>query len=328
MLVCLFVPGCVEEITFDNDRLAGQLVVDGRITDKAGPHELKLSRTSAESNIPLPLNGASVAIVDGDDNREDYVESKEPGTYRLMNQTVKGERGKSYYIDIHLPNGKKYRSFPETIPISAGKDSAYFEVGKVQEQMSTGRNRERNAVMIYADTELPDHSDPLFFKWEVTGMYRFQRCYITQPPDPQNVSLFSTAESDVDFIEKQLLTIKTVDATFEFYGRHYFFITLSSITENRYKYWKQVNEITNNTGTVFDTPPAAVEGNVYNIEDETEQVLGYFEAAAVDTSQIFTLKSDFPFFIPNPCGQTNPYRHHACGNCLRLKNSSVENPFE
>ena len=86
----LFIPGLYRKINFDTERSANQLVVDGGITDHPGPYELRLGMTSKTSTVPVPLTGASVAIVDGDGNREAYVEG-EDGLYLLMGKNVRGK---------------------------------------------------------------------------------------------------------------------------------------------------------------------------------------------------------------------------------------------
>ena len=147
-----------------------------------------------------------------------------------------------------------------------GRDSVYFEVGVTEEEGSTGSVTEKNAVFVYADTRLPVHSAPIFLKWRVEGVYNFREtdypnsfhdpprtCFITQYLNPQNIQLFSTRESDAHCIQKQLITVKKVTRA-EFYRRYYFNVIVSSITGRRYLYWKQVDELINRAGTIFDTP--------------------------------------------------------------------------
>ena len=68
-------------------------------------------------------------------------------------------------------------------------------------------------------------------------------------------------------------------------------------------------------------------GNIFNVEDEQDRALGYFEAASVDTARVFTLKTDFSFVISDPCGFNTLYRHRACNDCLSIENSSLGRPY-
>ena len=331
------VTGCIETIDFDTNRTGNQLVVDGGVIDRPGSYELRLSLTSEETNVPEPLSGTQVTIVDGDGNREEYIES-EPGLYLLHGNTVRGVRGQSYHIEIRLFDGSFYRSVPETIPTAIGRDSSYFEVGTIEEQSASGRMIERPAVLIFTDTELPDQNKPVWLRWRVENVYSFREglspvgleprtCYVAGHVEPQRITLFHNSDLNTGEITGRLMAMKQV-IMHEFFIRHYFNVIQFSITEQRHRYLEKVEEMINRTGTIFDTPPATIRGNVYNMEDEDEMVLGYFEAAAVDTSRTFTVRGDFDFYIPNPCGSSSSNTpQNACRNCINIPNSTRERPF-
>ena len=54
-----------------------------------------------------------------------------------------------------------------------------------------------------------------------------------------------------------------------------------SLSANAYRYYRLVADQTQNSGTLADSPPAPLAGNVRNLADPTEHVVGYFSAAAV-----------------------------------------------
>ena len=58
-------------------------------------------------------------------------------------------------------------------------------------------------------------------------------------------------------------------------------IRQSSLTSSAHQYYKFVQEQTQNTGGVADTPPTILVGNVHNVNDSHESVIGYFTASAV-----------------------------------------------
>lgn len=323
---------CIDEITFETERSGGQLIVDGGIYNHEGPYSLELSMTNEELALPVPISGAKIELVDGNGTREFYTESH-PGVYTIPGNLIKGERGETYHIEMTIPDGRKFRSIPETMPLSNGQTETIVEATAEQEPSASGRLRDVPAVNIYTNTQLPDSNDELFFKWDVQSVFSFREnepthplgpqpktCYVTQSTDPQVVSLLSTDQVETDFIQNKLLVSKRVKAL-EFYRRHVFSVILSSITERRYNYWSQVDQMINQTGTIFDAPPATVRGNLYNVDDENEIIFGYFEAAVKDTSHSFVTKQDFRIYIPNPCPA-----HEACNNCLILDNSSLERP--
>ena len=97
------------------------------------------------------------------------------------------------------------------------------------------------------------------------------------------------------------------------------------MTQNAYNYWFEIDEIANNVGGLFDTPPATIRGNIYNINDESELVLGYFEASASSIIRVKTFRQDIPYDIQNPC-ETSWNVPEQCLNCLIIPGSTLERP--
>jgi len=106
---------------------------------------------------------------------------------------------------------------------------------------------------------------------------------------------------------------------------------LCLFTKEAYAYWDKVNEIAYLTGSIFDTPPAPIKGNIYNIKNEEEIVLGYFEVSSVDTLRMWTNRNDLnPLAIYDRCNDEYLYQawnDDACRDCLVLDNASTERPY-
>ena len=54
-----------------------------------------------------------------------------------------------------------------------------------------------------------------------------------------------------------------------------------SLSANAFRYLKLIEDQSENTGTLADTPPAPIKGNVVNTKNGNEIVLGYFSASSV-----------------------------------------------
>ena len=54
-----------------------------------------------------------------------------------------------------------------------------------------------------------------------------------------------------------------------------------SLSANAFRYLKLIEDQSENTGTLADTPPAPIKGNVTNTKNPSEIVLGYFSASSV-----------------------------------------------
>ncbi|WP_460880071.1 DUF4249 family protein [Pontibacter rugosus] len=79
-----------------------------------------------------------------------------------------------------------------------------------------------------------------------------------------------------------------------------------SITSEAYDFFRILEQQKESTGTVFDPPPAEVKGNVFNVSDNEEKVIGFFDVAGVSTKEVVILKEDIeyrmrPFIFPDDC---------------------------
>ncbi|CAN5456627.1 hypothetical protein BH23BAC3_BH23BAC3_25500 [soil metagenome] len=338
ILLLMIMGGCIDEISFDSEFSENQLVVEGSVHNGPGPYTVHLGETQLGENLPLPLSDATIQLIDSNDNRLAFNEI-EPGKYQTMDESFRGEPGETYHIEIELPDGRSYSSKPETMPLQTASSTVHLEPGFVPERTASGGTRDVPVVFVSANTDLPVTEDPIFLKWTVEGLYAYREfddpspfappprtCFITEKINPQNILLFSGTQSGSGQIRDQFLTERRVVVQHKFFIRYYFNVVTTSITEQRYNYWQNVEEMINRSGTIFDVPPATVPGNIKNNNQNGMPALGYFEAVLRDTSREFITSSDFSFFIPDPCGITNTERHQNCYDCLEIENSTNERP--
>ena len=93
-------------------------------------------------------------------------------------------------------------------------------------------------------------------------------------------------------------------------------------------YWEKLDKTANRVGSIVDSPPSPVQGNIYNINDPGVTILGFFEAINTDTTRRFTLPRDLPIFIKS-CkyvGSFGVRYADRCLNCLIIPNSSLTRP--
>ena len=67
-----------------------------------------------------------------------------------------------------------------------------------------------------------------------------------------------------------------------------------SLTVGAYRYYKLFEEQTQNTGTLVDTPPAPTVGNVRNLSDPNDNVVGYFSASSVAVNNYWLERRNVP----------------------------------
>ncbi len=64
-------------------------------------------------------------------------------------------------------------------------------------------------------------------------------------------------------------------------------VYLEAISENAYLYWKNIEDNTNNQGTLFSPVPSQMAGNVHCLSDPGAEVIGYVSAAQTATAYMY-----------------------------------------
>ncbi|MCB0619702.1 MAG: DUF4249 domain-containing protein [Saprospiraceae bacterium] len=311
LLITLSLSACVDSYEFDTPDDVSFLVVDGRFTLDAGPHRLRLVKTTRlRSLVEMPVDFADVYLVDETGQRERYTQLGE-GEYELNPQEISGVEGRQYWLEIELSNGSKYATHPQRMPGRLAAQAAEFEIdGRV--------------LNIYVSTLLPAGDETLWLRWGYDEVYAFPGivcnpfgnvsiCYFYKRPVYRGITTLSTEGLTGSSLEKVKVTSDEDlrDNGQEFRGRHYYNVYQHSISEEAYEYWLKINQVTVQTGSIFDAPAAGVPGNAYNIDDPQEVVLGFFEVSNVDTVRTFILPGDIPpGTIPDFCPNINSWSQY------------------
>ncbi len=310
LLLFLGLTACVEPITFDQEEAASYLVVDGLILPGTSPLSVRLTRSSAFGTFRQPVTGAQLMLYDEAGQYECYEEVEtEPGLYHLQPALITVETGSGYFIEIILKDESVYRSMLEIVPPLLSPDSLSYDITTEVVTDPTGAVQERNFINMYVHSPLPSTSEAVYLRWQVSEAYSFmdltchpldnsETCYFDKGiSEPQNLLLFSNEDTDAHYLTKFPLISQVLFPTLEYEGRHYFNVHQYAITQQAFQYWKDVEQVLSIGGTLFDPPPAGIQGNIYNTADDSELVLGYVGAASVDTIRFFTLPTDIrPYF--------------------------------
>lgn len=341
LLQAFLLNSCIEVIDFDTQRSGGLLVIDGNISNAEPPYTLNLRETAPTERVTLPVSGALVTIFDNLGQSETYQEDIE-GKYRLLGQTVRGVPGNSYYIRVELPNGQVYESEPETIPRTEARlDSIYFDFERKEELNEIGNVLSYWVVNAFVDATIDQQPDEnAFFRWDVEEVYLVTPTDFPDPfgtiPPPCFAYVYPSGQDfelldgrNVRPSEIKGLKVATQILDYRFTEKHYFTVNQVGLTEKAFIYWDKVSQTVSNVGTIFDTPPAAIEGNISNTQNEDEVVLGYFGAVSTTLIRKFLLASDLPISLVDECEFT-PWHFGEfparCQNCLSVPNSTLKRP--
>lgn len=310
LMIVIF--GCTEAIEFDTDGVGRQIFIYGSINNTDLPQRVEVRSTTSLINRSNPVDGAVVLLKNNIGGTGTYRQII-PGLYQLNPSTISIFPGLNYWIEVTLLNGTTYQSFPETMPLSVASDSLTFNFERQTRLSAEGVEIEDNFINISASTELVQNNDPIYLRWNVTETFVMfptdfpdpfnslpAPFYVTQQPDPQRINLFNGEGFRGDRLSQRILANKEID--FTFLAKHFFTVSVASTTREAYDFWNQIDIVSNSAGSIFDIPPAKVVGNIFNVENRSEEVLGYFEANTVSTKRFKLFIDDIEFSVPaTPC---------------------------
>lgn len=275
------------------------LVVDGYLDTSDGEIDLNLLRAAAITETEFsPETNAVVALEDSDGNLftlHEYSDGKYKTTTPLL------DVGREYRIYIKTTAGKEYRSLfvpiketPEITEVSwtAEPDGVQVTLDSEDKDMNTRYYR-----FTYVETWEYHSRYPSY--WKVQGDSIVMRelnelidkCYRTQ----QSTVILTTTTSGLT--EDKVTDFDLVflpKGTEKLSRRYSILVKQTAISQETYDYYQKLKTTSQNLGTLFDPQPSKVTGNISNISDPAEIVLGYFDVGRSTEKRIFIHPQQLP----------------------------------
>jgi hypothetical protein len=350
----IILPSCIDVIDFETDNQT-LLTIYGRITN-SNTHTpyVEINYTVQQDNEFFPEENATVDLVIDDESIVPFVHIGE-GRYEPQGKLV-GNSGSSYYIRVQIDD-KSYISQPELMPSAIGRDSVSFVIGQFEQISNQGVIFQSPGIELFFQTTIPDKK--VYLRWDLEEVYTYnemflpafvfpfysrRQCFVTKPLFTERVFLFENENNSSINIPIRSLLIRPIDESFE--EIHYFGLVQNSLTQEAFKYWQNIDQVANRSGSIFEIPPAAARGNVFNEQKKDEIVLGFFEASLVDTSSVYVINDELSQYIvieplctelPASSFRDIPFMcldcvveqlgvDETCVDCTKLANSSLERP--
>jgi hypothetical protein len=332
--------GCVSTVDIPTEYKKIQLNISGQVSTLPDRNYVYIGSAGAGESMPQPVVFANVFLIDEQGNSFQYTsDAEKSGLYRLQNYAAVA--GQKYFIEVTAANGAFYRSVPEKMPESAGVVDARYEIVRRDYVNSEGTVFTSSYCDVFANADFSSDTEPAYLKWNVEEAYLLRPtnfpdpfgyeppdCFIVQNADPLRVVIMNRTEIKTNQIKDLFVASRIIDNSF--YYRHYLTVYQSAISPEAYEYWKKVNVVATQNGSIFDTPPATFKGNLYNVNDPEEIVQGYFQVVNQQFSRFVLVKTDLPVFLPSYCDfdfmrDYDSYPKE-CYDCLSVRNSSWTRP--
>ncbi|RZA01599.1 MAG: DUF4249 domain-containing protein [Sphingobacteriaceae bacterium] len=286
------------------------LVVEGLI-NIADSTKIKLSRTVVLGNktTASPEGGATISI-ETTQATVATLQEKTKGTY--VTPVLNLDKTKQYRLRIKTTNGKTYLSDLVDAKITPPIDSLGYTFNDrgmlIHLNSHDDTNNSRYYLYNFTETWMfhADHWSQYITNGSslVPRTQQQQVYYCFNNDTSKNVITYSTAALTRDVVNK--VPITTIDySSKRMQVRYSIMVTQTALTKDAYTFWENMKTGTETLGSIFDTQPSTIPGNIHNIADLKEPVIGYIGAGTIQSKRIFidknNLPSTFKFVSPNPC---------------------------
>lgn len=303
---------CVESFEPQTEIFESALIVEAAITNEDKRQQVLLSRTfRLEDDGPNPESSAVVRVTDNQQN--EYVfEEIEPGMYMSV-QPFAALPERAYQLAITTSDGRTYAS--ESAALSS--ESEILDLYASREENANGQD----GIVILVDSQALQSGNTLFrFEYEETYEIVAPRwvavdavvvrdrprppVVILEPKTEEQRVCYNTERSNTIILANTEDTgtngltrfpVRFITST-NFIISHRYSILVKQFVQSRdaFAFYDTLNEFSSQTESLFaQVQPGFLTGNVFSLEDESENVLGFFEVSTVTTRRIFFDYEDF-----------------------------------
>ncbi len=298
--------GCIDRYYLEDEiDSETKLVIDCTITDEDEDQYIKVSlSTSTEDSDYNPYSDCEIEVIDSLGNsfsftESDSIDGKYEGTIDLQYLYP----GASFQLSLITPDSKVYKSNFETMLATPPVDSLYYELAT---QESSYVDYTLNGVQFYLDFKTTKDYPTKYMYWIIetweyhstwpiyaylsdSGFvaipkdYTYYTCYKSLTID--DIYLINTSNfSENIYYQFELPFIS--DETQRLLYNYSLLVKQVSLSDNAYTYWKTLKSNNQDETGLYAKQPSTVKGNVYNVNDSEEHVLGYFGVSSVSKKRI------------------------------------------
>ncbi|WP_299529620.1 DUF4249 domain-containing protein [Ulvibacterium sp.] len=313
MIVVLCSFGCTEPFEGTVDGFEDVLVIDAIITNENKRQEVRLTRSFRfDEEGPQAEENAVVTIEDGEGEQFVFRE-EEPGIY-LSSAPFAAEMGKNYSLSITTTDGKSYRSDTMQLPApSTTIDELYAE--------RTTNDQGEEGMGIFVDTFDPSRQSNYYryeyeetFKiiaplwspndvvfiiqlstgpvFEIILREREERvCYGTNRE--KTIEIANTLNLSEDRLSR--FPVRFINRDNYILSHRYSILVRQYVqTQEAFAYYEDLKGLSQSPNSVFtEDQPGFLPGNVFSLDDDSENVAGFFEVTTVTEERIFFSYEDF-----------------------------------
>lgn len=314
--------GCIDPIAPEYNFVDGLIVIESLASSTAGASYVNVNKTSSEFGVFRNVfQEGAVVTFNNLDTGEIVVLQEQVETY-VPPPDFAVTTGESWELNVTLADGEQYRSLAEKVvaPVPILDIKATFD----EELLFRDASKKfvaGHSISISFDDPAQDNN---YYFWRFrsfenlvlcevcqNGIFRNGACETNPPEGPgvpkrepyytygcetacwrirYNESIeifddeFTNGNSILDLPVADVLLFTAEDVLVS--------VDQLSLSYDAYQYYKRLKDVIDNKGNFNAPPPAAVSGNIFNLKNDNEVVLGRFTATSTSTASIFIDRSD------------------------------------
>ncbi|HLX91107.1 MAG TPA: DUF4249 domain-containing protein [Puia sp.] len=288
--------GCVQRfIPPVNQSNPNYLVVDGSIVSGQDSTIINLSRTTnvndSSQYVFNPESGALVSVVGINGDVYPLIEQS-PGRYVVDQLNL--NQNELYKLQITTASGSQYLSDSIAVLPTPPIDSVSWEL-------------QGDGVHIYVNTHDPQNKTR-YYRWKTVQTWEYHssydalvqftngtvepvdsndqqfRCWLNVPST--NLLLGSSAKLAQDIIYQQPVAFIPLNSQ-QLSVEYSIVVTQYALSQQAYSFWQLLQQNTEQLGSLFDVQPSEQTGNLHNVANPREPVLGYVSISTPQQQRIF-----------------------------------------
>lgn len=330
-ILTVFLNSCIDRIDISPKEGIELPYINGFLTDEYKFQVIKLGKLIPFSNkLNPPISGANVYILDDNGIRYNFIEYQDEYISEIE---FAAEEGVEYTLYIDL-NGSTFVSTPQQLNLGQSVESFNYRKDTITifDAIDNGM-RDVEGISLTLNME-NDVKDRRYYKYSIDYTYEFQAyilpiehslkvCYNTVPTERFRFILHENQASNYS------LDVAFIDFSRVFEHGVSFRLTQYSMGKEAFQFWKEVKKLGENTGSIFDTPPYTINGNMVST-NSNDQMRGFFAIYSMKSKRLFLKPEDVNYEYPqslidDECFPPRPFwpAPH-CYNCLNNQLSSIK----
>ncbi len=326
ILLSSFLLSCVEELDpVNGDTNDSRIFVEGYITTQPGPHTITISRTAPYGSVFNAgidrVKNAKVSLRDDLGNYFIMMENN-GGKYRTS-ENFSASIGRSYALLIETLEGEDIQSLPQFVIESPDIDDVFLRYRK---DLTEDPDQFNTGVEVYVKfNDFPDERN--FYLWRATnGVHpwiaspELFAVYTANSPAPPpcppgsfdklcwryetnyedfvepitclqinrtHNSFFLGSDFNLEGTETIQQAAYIEDDGLRFQFRYRFILNHMAISAEAHGYYSSLESLQEIEGDIFDPPPIEIRGNLVDIKNPENKVIGFFGAYDTKTEEIY-----------------------------------------